>query len=211
MNEDPYKLVAGLYDRIFEPMNRGLRVLGFRMFLPPRGGSVLDVGCGTGVHLEMYQKFGCRLHGIDSSSSMLEVARARLGEDADLRKADAKEMPFDAGSFDLVICMLVLHEMDDGVRTDVLDEIKRVVKPTGRVLLIDFHNGRPHPLRGWLFRAIILLSEIAAGRRHFRCYRRFMKIGGLPTIVGRSQLNVEKNRIVGEGNMALYLLRVGQG
>jgi ubiquinone/menaquinone biosynthesis C-methylase UbiE len=190
-------------------MNSGLRVLGFRMYLPPRGGEVLDVGCGTGVHLDMYRKFGCRLHGVDTSSSMLAVAQRRLGEGADLRNADATDLPFDSDSFDLVFSTLVLHEMEDQVRSLTLEEIKRVVKPDGRILLIDFHTGRPQSMRGWLFKMIILFSEVAAGRRHFRGYRPFMSIGGLPALVERAALPVEQERIVGEGNMALYLLSSG--
>jgi ubiquinone/menaquinone biosynthesis C-methylase UbiE len=206
MNRDPYRRVAGIYDRIFEPMNKGLRILGSKMFPPPRGGSILDVGCGTGVHLEMYRKYGCSLYGIDTSPSMLALARARLGEDADLRKADATKMPYEADFFDLVLCMLVLHEMDDPVRSGVLEEIKRVVKQDGRILLIDFHAGKPRPIRGWLLKTVILLSELAAGRKHFRSYRHFMSIGGLPSLIDRIQLRVEKRRIVGDGNMALYLI-----
>lgn len=206
MNEDPYRRVAGIYDRIFEPMNKGLRVLGYRMFPPPRGGSILDVGCGTGVYLEMYRKSGCKLYGIDTSSSMLEVARARLGENADLRKANATKMPYETDFFDLVLCMLTLHEMDDRDRSGVFGEIKRVAKQDGRILLIDFHAGKPRPMRGWLLKAVILLSEFAAGRRHFRSYRHFMSIGGLPSLIDTGRLQVEKRRIVGDGNMALYLL-----
>jgi ubiquinone/menaquinone biosynthesis C-methylase UbiE len=206
MNKDAYKQVAGIYDRIFEPMNKGLRVLGFRMFLPPRGASILDVGCGTGVYLEMYHKFECSLHGIDTSPAMLKVARERLGDDADLRNVDASKIPHQDGFFDLVLSMLVLHEMEDVVRNAVLQEMKRVVKPDGRILLIDFHVGDTRPVKGWLFKIIILLSEIAAGRRHFRNYRNFASIGGLPTLIERAQLKVEKERVVGNGNMALYLL-----
>jgi ubiquinone/menaquinone biosynthesis C-methylase UbiE len=209
VNKDPYRRVAGIYDRLFEPMNKGLRVLGFRMYLPPRSGSVLDIGCGTGIHLEMYRKFDCSLYGIDMSSSMLEIARTRLGENADLRQGDATNMPYENGFFDLVLCMLVLHEMDDDVRSDVLGEIKRVVKPDGRILLIDFHAGKPRPFRGWLSKLVIILSEIAAGRRHFQSYRHFMSIGGLPSLIQRSQLKIEKDRVVGDDTMALYLLRIG--
>jgi ubiquinone/menaquinone biosynthesis C-methylase UbiE len=204
---DPYRRVAGIYDRLFEPMNKGLRILGFRMFIPPRGGSVLDVGCGTGVHLEMYRKFKCNLYGIDTSASMLEQARSRLGADADLRQANAAHMPFEAGLFDLVLCMLALHEMDDDVRTGVLGEIARVLKSDGRALLIDFHAGSPSPIRGWLSKLVILLSEVAAGRRHFSCYRHFMSIGGLPALIERGQFEIEKTRVVGENTLALYLVR----
>ena len=207
MSNDPYRLTSGIYDRLFEPMNRGLRVLGFRMFIPPRRGSVLDVGCGTGIHLEMYKKFQCNLFGIDTSPSMLKIAQARLGEGAQLRLADAAQMPYDPKSFDLVLSMLVLHEMDDDMRTNVLYEMKRVVKDDGRILVIDFHVGKPHPFRGWLSKLIILISEFFAGRRHFRNYRHFMSIGGLPTLTKRCQLEIEKTKIVGDNTMALYLLR----
>jgi ubiquinone/menaquinone biosynthesis C-methylase UbiE len=206
MTKDPYQRVSGIYDRLFEPMNGGLRVLGIRMFLPQRGGAVLDVGCGTGIHLEMYQRYECSLYGIDTSPSMLEVAKARLGERAELRLADATQMPYEAGFFDLVLCMLALHEMDEKVRSTVLGEIARVTKHDGRILLIDFHAGKPRPLKGWFSKLVILLSEIAAGRRHFRNYRQFMSIGGLPALIDDSQLAIEKEKIVGDDTLALYLL-----
>lgn len=186
-------------------MNRGLRVLGVRMHLPPSGGSVLDVGCGTGIHLEVYRRFGCGLYGIDASPSMLEVARKRLGDQADLRVGDARRLPFDIGFFDLVLCMLTLHEMDGPVRLDVLDEIQRVMKSNGRALLIDFHAGKARPLRGWLSKLVILASEVAAGPRHFRNYRQFMSIGGLPTIIEQGGMVIEKERVVGDNTLALYL------
>ena len=207
MTEDSYKRVAGLYDRLFEPMNRGLRVLGFRMFMPQRGAAVLDVGCGTGIHLEMYQRYGCKLYGIDTSQSMLDLARARLGEGAELRLTDATQMPYEAGFFDLVMCMLALHEMDEGIRSEVVGEIKRVLKPDGRILFIDFHAGSPRPLKGWLSKLVILLSEVAAGRRHFRNYRHFMSIGGLPHLIEERKLSIEKEKLVGDDTLALYLLR----
>jgi len=207
MNKDPYKRVAGFYDRLFEPMNRGLRVLGLRMFLPQQAGAVLDVGCGTGIHLEMYQRYGCNLYGIDNSPSMLELARTRLGERAELRLADATQLPYEAGFFDLVLCMLVLHEMDEQVRSTVIGELTRVIKPDGRILLIDFHAGRPRPLKGWFSKLVILLSEVAAGRRHFRNYRHFISIGGLPALIDKSHLEIKNERIVGDDTLALYLLQ----
>ena len=207
MTKDPYKRVVRIYDRLFEPMNRGLRVLGFRMFVPRRGAAVLDVGCGTGIHLEMYQRYGCKLYGIDMSQSMLELAKARLGESAELRLADATHMPYEAGFFDLVICMLALHEMDGGMRGKVVGEIRRVLKRDGRILFIDFHAGNPRPIKGWLSRLVILVSEVAAGRRHFRNYRHFMFIGGLPHLIEERALSIEKEKIVGDDTLALYLLR----
>lgn len=208
MDDDPYRRVAGIYDRLFEPLNRGLRQLGLRMFPLEQGQKVLDVGCGTGVHLDLYRKSGCELYGIDSSPSMLDVARARLGEEADLRLSDATNMPYESDTFDLVLCMLALHEMDQPERMSVISEMKRVLKADGRILLIDFHAGPALPLKGWITKPIIFLSEVAAGRRHFRNYRNFISIRGLPTLIEENRLTEEQRKVVAGGTLALHLVRV---
>jgi ubiquinone/menaquinone biosynthesis C-methylase UbiE len=176
------------------------------MYRPKAGMAVLDVGCGTGVHLDLYRRYGCDLFGIDTSASMLEVAKGRLGVDADLRLGDASLMPFDDDSFDLVISMLVLHEMDQITRDAVIEEMKRILRKDGCLLFIDFHPGPLQPFKGWLTKLVILLSEVAAGRRHFRNYRHFMGNKGLPTLIRRHSLQIEEQRIVAGGAMALYLL-----
>lgn len=207
MNHDEYRRVSGIYDRIFEPMNQGLRFLGLRMFKPRESMKVLDVGCGTGTHLEIYKRTGCELYGIDTSPSMLEIARSRLGEDAHLQLENGAQLPFEDRTFDLVLSMLVLHEMDPSVRLSTIAEMKRVVKTDGRILLIDFHAGRARFLKGWLTKLVIFLSEVAAGRRHFRNYRNFVSIGGLPTLVEASDLKIDSQKVVGGGTMALVLLK----
>ncbi len=208
MRGDPYRSIARRYDRLFEPINQGLRVLGLRLFLPKKGMAILDVGCGTGLQLDLYRKYQCILYGIDSSASMLEIARKRLGDDAKLHLGDASHMPYEDQSFDLATAMLALHEMDPATRSGVVREMKRVLKPEGRILLIDFHSGPIEPFQGWLTKIIITFSEIAAGREHFKNYRQFMRIKGLPTITSDQDLSIEKCRIVGGGALALYLLSV---
>lgn len=205
MADDPYRLAARLYDTIFEPINHGLRLLGVRMHAPARGAAVLDVGCGTGSHLAIYQRFGCRLYGIDLSPAMLAQAQARLGEAADLRLGDATQLPYDQGVFDLVIAMLALHEMEPEAQSAALREMSRVMAPDGHMLLIEFHPGRPTPGRGWLTRVVIWCSEIAAGRRHFRNYRRFISSGGLIPLITDLGLTIERRRVV-EGSLTLILL-----
>ena len=188
MNADSYRFVANIYDRIFEPLNRGLRGIGIRMLPPEQGMKVLDVGCGTGVHLNLYRNAECDVYGIDNSPSMLDVARKRLGAGADLRLGDIAQLPYDDGQFELVLCMLVLHEMDQLSRMAVIAEMKRVIKPNGHILLIDFHAGHVTSMKGWFTKPFVFLSEVAAGRRHFRNYRHFMSIGGLPHLIEKSQL-----------------------
>jgi len=204
--KDPYRNVARIYDRIFDSMNKGLKLVGIRMFRPTKGMSILDVGCGTGSNLELYQRYKCSLYGLDLSPSMLNVARERLGDTARLDLGDATDMPYEDNKFDLVISMLSLHEMPPETRLAVLNEIKRVLKNDGRILLVDFHPGPYQPLQGWISKLIIFFSELAAGREHFKNYRQFMATKGLSKLATLHNLEVEKQQILAGGTFAIYLV-----
>jgi ubiquinone/menaquinone biosynthesis C-methylase UbiE len=206
--KDPYRKVAGIYDRLFDSMNKGLRLVGIRMFRPSKGMNILDVGCGTGSHLELYKRYQCDLYGLDASQSMLKVARERLTDSAQLDFGSATDMPYGDEKFDLVISMLTLHEMSPETRSVVLDEIKRVIKKDGRILLIDYHPGPYQPLQGWVSKTIIVFAELAAGREHFMNYRHFMANGGLSTLANQHALKIEKQQILAGGTFSIYL--VGQ-
>ncbi len=207
MKVDPYKKIAKLYDTFIGPLTSGLRALGMKMFPPREGMAVLDIGCGTGAYLEHYQRAGCNVSGIDQSSSMLQVARNRLGESADLYMGDASNMPYQDKEFDLIVMSTVLHEMPRAVRSAVINEAKRTLKEDGRILLIDFHPGPIRALKGWLHKIIITFVEFAAGREHFRNYRDFIANKGSAALILTHGLSVDKEKIVGGGNIALFLLR----
>jgi ubiquinone/menaquinone biosynthesis C-methylase UbiE len=100
-------------------------------------GEVLEVAIGTGRNLTFYPA-GVRLTGIDLSPAMLERARERAGElgmEVDLREGDAQDLPFPGGSFDTVVCTLSLCNVPDDRRA--VAEMKRVLRPGGRLLLLD--------------------------------------------------------------------------
>ncbi|MER8499351.1 class I SAM-dependent methyltransferase [Mesorhizobium sp. M1142] len=112
-----------------------------------RGEAVLDVACGTGTLAISARRLvgpGGSVAGIDASAEMIERARAkaiRAGLDLDLVNATAQEIPFPDGHFDVVIGTLMLHHLSYPVRSTFFQEARRVLKPGGRLLLIDF--GRP--------------------------------------------------------------------
>jgi len=186
-------------------MNKGLRLVGIRMLRPAKGMNILDVGCGTGTHLELYQRYECNLYGLDISPSMLEVAQRRLGDTAKLDLGNATDMPYEENKFDLIIAMLTLHEMPPATRSAAIMAMRRVLKEDGRILLIDFNPGPIQSLQGWTSKVIIFFSEVAAGREHFRNYRHFMANGGLSTLATQHDLRVEKQRILAGGTFAIYL------
>ena len=207
MTVDPYLRKAKRYDSIVEPFVKELRVIGMKMFPPYKGMSVLDLGCGTGTHLESYQKAGCMVIGIDSSPAMLAVARAKLAERAELHLGDASHMPFPHASFDLVLSMFLLHATPEQKRSSVMMEAKRVTKKSGRFLAIDYYSGAARFPKGWLYKTVILFLEILVGRKHFRNYRDFMAMGGLETLIAKNGLIIDKKTITGGGTVGLYLLR----
>ncbi|HEY5982067.1 MAG TPA: class I SAM-dependent methyltransferase [Anaerolineales bacterium] len=207
MPNDSYRDVAGIYDRLFDSMNKGLRLVGIHMFRPAKGMSILDVGCGTGAYLDLYRRYQCHLYGLDASPSMLEVARRRLADAAQLERGDATRLPYESDKFDLVISMLTLHEMSPETRAAVMGEIKRVLKRDGRILLIDFHPGPYQPLQGWISRAIILLSEVAAGWKHFSNQQHFVSHGGLPALAVQHGLRVEKQSLLAGDTLAVQCSR----
>ena len=206
MGKDPYKKIAKTYDRYVEPSVAVIRQIGITMYNPKDGMHVLDVGCGTGTNLLLYHEAGCNVFGIDLSPAMVGVAQKKLGDRAEIRIGDASKMPYSDDSFDLVTGVFTLHEMPNQIRPAVIDEMTRVVKHGGRILLIDYHLGSIRFPKGWMYKAIILLFEIMAGREHFRNYRDFLSRNCLPNLISTKKLKVLNEKIISGGNIALFLL-----
>lgn len=100
-------------------------------------GHVLDVACGTGTNFRHLPET-IELVGIDISSEMLAKARERcdqLGLDGELHRMDAQALDFPDDSFDVVISTLSTCTFPDPVAA--LQEMERVCKPTGQILLVE--------------------------------------------------------------------------
>jgi SAM-dependent methyltransferase len=109
------------------------------------GRRILDAGCGSGPLFAALRDRGAIVTGFDKSARMLELARRRLGDDADLRVADlGRPLPFPDGAFDDVIASLVLHYLEDW--TAPLAELRRVLRPAGRLIASVDHPLLGHPL-----------------------------------------------------------------
>lgn len=110
-------------------------------------GDVLEVAVGTGRNLPFYPK-GVRLTGLDFSAAMLDIARSRVlqtGHKVALIQGDAQSLPFDDGSFDTVVCTLGLCGVPD--ERVAIGEMHRVLRPGGRLLLLDHIGSHHKPIR----------------------------------------------------------------
>jgi len=108
-------------------------------------GTLVDLGTGTGRVLELFGGKAQHLYGIDSSRDMLAIARANLERNgfrhAQLRQADIYALPLADAMCDLVTIHQVLHFLDEPQRA--LLEARRILKPSGKLLVVDF---APHEL-----------------------------------------------------------------
>jgi ubiquinone/menaquinone biosynthesis C-methylase UbiE len=125
------------------------------------GKRVLEVGCGTGPVTEWLVEHGAEVVACDVSTAMLEIARSRLGDRAELHHHDlAEPLTFlEDASVDLVVASLVFHYLRDWGAP--LQELHRVLRPTGSVVM-SIH----HPASDWRdycpedYFAFIQVSEV---------------------------------------------------
>ena len=97
------------------------------------GRRILDAGCGSGPLSAALRERGAVVSGFDASAGMLELARRRLGDGADLRVVDlGGPLPYPDDTFDDVVASLVLHYLEDW--GPALAELRRVLKPGGRLI-----------------------------------------------------------------------------
>jgi ubiquinone/menaquinone biosynthesis C-methylase UbiE len=139
---------------------------GGREWLTQRAeGRVLEVAIGTGLNLPHYPA-DATITGIELSPAMLAIARQRaadLGRHVDLREGDAEHLPFDDASFDTVVCALSLCTIPNPGAA--IGEMRRVLTPGGRLLLLDHIRSTWPPIHAaqWLLERF----TIRAAGEHF--------------------------------------------
>ena len=140
-----YDRVAGVYD--WMELGSGRRMSAWRQALwHGITGDVLEVGVGTGANIPYYPR-EARVCAIDFSPRMLDRARRRareLGADVRLMLMDAQELAFADDSFDVVVATCVFCSVPDAVRGR--REIRRVLRPTGRLVMLEHMRSDIRPL-----------------------------------------------------------------
>ena len=129
-----YALAEGIFEK-------GLRRKGLHLLSVTSGEVVLEVGVGTGYSLKEIANFvgeNGKAHGIDVTPQMLELTRKRLKkagfmDRVELYEGDARRMPYQNGKFDAVYMASTLELFDTPDIPVVLNEVKKVLKPSGRL------------------------------------------------------------------------------
>lgn len=152
--EDAYARWAPIYDKVFTLTMRPGRTAAAAA-INRIGGRVIDVGIGTGLELPMFDP-SVRITGIDLSEPMLRIAQKRV-DDLKLTNVegllvmDAMKLAFPDASFDAAVAPYVLTVVPEPERT--LDEMARVVKPGGEIVLVNHIGAESGPIaaiEAWL-------------------------------------------------------------
>ncbi|MFN6925764.1 MAG: class I SAM-dependent methyltransferase [Tabrizicola sp.] len=190
-----YRRWAPVYDLAFGRITQGGRILAAR-HVNAQGGSVLEVGIGTGLALAYYSP-RVQVTGIDLSAEMLREAELRarklgLQNVQGLHQMDARAIDLPDASFDHVAAMHIMSVVPEPER--VLDEMVRLCRPGGSVLIANHFAGRAE---GWSFaeRLAAPLSNLLGWHSDFPIDR----------VMGHPGLKLEESRQVRPFGLMTYL------
>jgi SAM-dependent methyltransferase len=127
-------------------------------------GRVLEIGIGSGLNLPLYGDQATSVIGLDPSPKLLAMARAlphRAALPVDLREGTAEAIPLDSGSVDTVVTTWSLCTIPDAMRA--LDEVRRVLKPDGRLLFVEHGLAPEAGVRRWQNRLTPAWKAISGG------------------------------------------------
>lgn len=119
--------------------------------VPKADGDVLELGCGGGINMAFYDPARVKsFSGVDPSAGLLDRSREAaqvIGMEADIRGGVGEAIPFAGESFDTVLCTFTLCSVDD--QRQVLSEMRRVLRPGGKVLFLEHGSAPDEDVRKW--------------------------------------------------------------
>jgi demethylmenaquinone methyltransferase/2-methoxy-6-polyprenyl-1,4-benzoquinol methylase len=211
--------IAGIYDRLNTVMTAGLhhqwRRRAADLAALGSGDRALDVATGTGdLALELAGRVGTggQVVGVDFAERMLEEARAKAGGlPIRFEVANALSLPFADGEFDAATVGFGARNFDDLERG--ISEMARVVRPGGRVVVLEITTPRRQPLRSffelWFDRAVPALGRIAGDAQAYEylpsSVRRFPGPQELAALMSRCGVTDIRYLITGGGIIALHV------
>jgi demethylmenaquinone methyltransferase/2-methoxy-6-polyprenyl-1,4-benzoquinol methylase len=196
-----YQFIAPFYDLLLGPFMRSIRRDVFEIVRRLQPKNVLDVACGTGDQLRLLTENGINAVGVDMSEAMIRICR-KSNPTSDCLLQDASSMAFQRHCFDLVMISFALHETGWDSSEKILQEIHRVLKPSGHLLVVDYTDFQETP---FYVRQTIRMIEFMAGQRHFGNFRTYHHKGGLNTLIDKEKFYTVASSLRASRSIALQL------
>jgi ubiquinone/menaquinone biosynthesis C-methylase UbiE len=152
----PYLVQMSMRQATFTPYRRRL--------LPAAEGRVLEIGVGSGLNLPFYGASATHVIGLDPSPKLLSMARASINgmsRSIELLDASAEAIPLDDQSVDTVVTTWTLCSIPDVTRA--LGEMRRVLRPDGRLLFVEHGRSPERNIARWQDRLTPLWKRIGGG------------------------------------------------
>ncbi|MDZ7725008.1 MAG: methyltransferase domain-containing protein [candidate division KSB1 bacterium] len=163
-------------------------------------GIILDLCCGVGKQAWYSHLQGHQMLGIDLDQSALKYARQKRNF-AQWVRADAAFLPLKTNSLPQISISLALHEKSMPHVEQLFREMRRILMPDGKAILLDFTQPWNRSSKwGWRFARIF---ELLAGPNHYRLSRAFMRRGGLQGLLQSTDCTVVRSRFLQGGSALL--------
>jgi len=198
-------LSGRLYDWLIEPLVKGLKGKISRIVMRSGLFPILDICCGTGTQLHLLQSDVKGLIGFDLSLPALRYALHKYPK-IPFVCADGASIPFKGASFKGLVISFSLHDKSSQVRDDLMNEAKRLLKPEGRIVFVDFEN--PWSSKSRVGSVLVYLIERTGGGEHFRNNRQFLREGGLRSFIKKHELIEVERYDVELGALAIVVAKL---
>lgn len=156
------------------------------------GNKILEVSFGNGFLMEQYASKELEIHGIDYNDRMLEITRRKMERkdiQAHLSRANVEELPYPDNTFDSVLNTMAFTGYPDGDKA--MSELNRVLKPRGKLILVDFDYPEDRNVFGYFF---------------VRLWEKFGDIiKDMKALLGKHGFRYESSSVGGFGSVQLFI------
>ena len=197
---DNYSLSARLYDPLLYLPMRSIRKAVLQELVDNQQDAIVDLCGGTGNQLKLLARNGFTdLHCVDLSPEMLAIAENEENT-MNIYEQDATATSFNNEHFAAAIISFALHEKEFDVRLNLLSEAHRILKPNGKLLVVDYLFDEQTRKTG--YRSINFVEWFAGGD-HYRNFKDYIARGGLVNLIDNRKFRLFSNTRLLRGSSTL--------
>ncbi|MFO7842938.1 MAG: class I SAM-dependent methyltransferase [Bacteroidales bacterium] len=191
--------LASIYDFILYPFLNKTRQKTAKIISRLNPESLIDICCGTGNQLKYLSHTKIKLTGIDNSAGMLKAAK-----NLNCYIQDAREIQFPDKEFEMALIQLALHEKSFDDQEKIINEIHRILKNEGYLVIMDYDIGNQTSKSA---KYIINIIEYLAGKEHYGYFKEYHKNNGVNQLIKNHHFKLIKKTAFAGKSMSLMIFQ----